>query len=47
MIKFMRDKDGNLYSVKDGKVTGRILTNGDGQQKQPETGRPETKKRRS
>lgn len=25
MIEFRRDKDGNLYSVKDGKTTGRIL----------------------
>lgn len=47
MIKFMRDKTGNLYSVKDGKVTGRITSIGDSQQNQPETGRPETKKRRS
>ena len=28
-IKFMRDKKGNLYSVKDGKVTGRIMAVGD------------------
>ena len=29
MIKFMRDKKGNLYSVKDGKVLGRIESFGD------------------
>lgn len=26
MIKFMRDKDGKLYAVKDGKVIGAINT---------------------
>ena len=29
MIEFMRDKEGNLYSVKDGVVIGRILSTGD------------------
>lgn len=37
MIKFMRDKDGNLYSVKDGQVTGRIASFGDAEtDKHPE-----------
>ena len=29
MVKFMRDKYGNLYSVKGGKVIGRIEAFGD------------------
>lgn len=29
MIQFQRDKDGNLYAVKNGKVVGRMQTIGD------------------
>lgn len=29
MIKFMRDKDGNLYAVKDGQVISRVNAFGD------------------
>lgn len=41
MIKFMRDKNGNLYSVKDGQVTGRISSFGDSKKDQ----HPEEKKK--
>ena len=30
MIKFMRDKEGNLYAVRNGKVIGRVDSVGDG-----------------
>ena len=42
MIKFMRDKDGNLYSVKDGQVTGLITSTGENDKAQ----HPEEKKER-
>lgn len=32
MIQFRRDKEGNLYSVRNGEVIGRIESIGDGQE---------------
>lgn len=29
MIEFRRDKDGNLYAVKDGKVVSAVMSMGD------------------
>lgn len=34
MIEFRRDKAGNLYSVRNGKIIGRIQSFGDGQEEQ-------------
>ena len=31
MIQFMRDKDGNLYAVRDGQVIGQVEGMGDNQ----------------
>ena len=38
MIKFMRDKEGNLYSVKNGVVIGKITSIGDKEGKGNGTG---------
>lgn len=36
MIQFMRDKDGNLYAVRDGQVIGQVEGMGDKQKEQEE-----------
>lgn len=36
MIQFMRDKDGNLYAVRDGQVIGQVESMGDKQEEQEE-----------
>lgn len=46
MIEFRRDKEGNLYSVKNGKTTGRILAFGDRPATEPKEEK-KPKKRRS
>lgn len=46
MIEFRRDKEGNLYSVKDGKTTGRIVTYGEIPITEPKEEK-KTEKRRS
>lgn len=46
MIEFRRDKEGNLYTVKDGKTTGRILAFGDVPVTEPKEEK-KTEKRRS